>query len=149
MRLLDTRRTGGLVRQGQPQRIWVEPGTTAVAINLAATEAADAGFVTAYPCDQPVPATSNLNVVAGQTLSNHAQVAVSPQGELCIVTSMTTHLVVDLVGAFSRRPGRMVVPRDHADPAGRFARGRRRAGRSDHSRRHRRAVPCRPTATRR
>jgi hypothetical protein len=102
VRLLDTRRAGGIVQQGRPRRIWVEPGTTAVSINVAATEATDAGYVTAYPCDQPVPATSNLNVAAGQTLSNHAQVGVSPQGELCIVTSMTTHLVVDLVGAFSR-----------------------------------------------
>ena len=80
------------------------PGTTAVAINLAATEPVTAGFVTVYPCDQPIPATSNLNVVAGQTLSNFAQVGVSPGGEVCIATSMVTHLVVDLVGAFSSAP---------------------------------------------
>lgn len=100
-RVLDTRLVGGIVQPGQPRRIWVQPGTTAVAINLAATESTGAGFVTAYPCDQPVPATSNLNVVAGQTLSNYAQVGVSPDGEVCVVTSMTTHLVIDLIGAFS------------------------------------------------
>jgi hypothetical protein len=102
-RLLDTRTTG-LVQPGQPRRIWVQPGTTAVAINLAATEPAGPGFVTAYPCDQQMPRTSNLNVVAGQTLSNHVQVAVSAEGEVCLVASMATHLVVDLVGAFTVDP---------------------------------------------
>lgn len=100
-RLLDTRVSGGPASPGRPRRIWVQPGTTAVAINLAATEQMADGFVTAYPCDQPMPRTSNLNVVAGQTLSNHVQVAVSAAGELCFATSMTTHLVVDLVGGFS------------------------------------------------
>jgi hypothetical protein len=100
-RMLDTRRGGGIVQPGQPHRIWFQPGTTSVAINIAATEATAPGFVTAYPCDGPAPATSNLNVVAGQTVSNFAQVAVSAEGELCIVSSMATHLVIDLVGAFT------------------------------------------------
>ncbi len=108
-RLLDTRLAGGpvggpaggMLQPGQPRRISVTPGTTAVAINLAATEPAAAGFVTVYPCDQPMPATSNLNVVAGQTSSNFAQVGVSPDGDVCIAASMVTHVVVDLVGAFS------------------------------------------------
>ena len=43
-------------------------------------------------------------MVAGQTLSNHVQVAVSAAGEVCLVASMATHLVVDLVGAFTIDP---------------------------------------------
>ncbi|MGD9997822.1 MAG: hypothetical protein AB7L17_07655 [Ilumatobacteraceae bacterium] len=107
-RVLDTRTTRK-VEAGRPERIQLEPGTTAVAVNVAATEADADGYVTAYPCDGPVPDTSNVNVRAGETVSNFAQVAVSPGdgrgGELCLVSSMRTHLVVDVTGAFSAGPG--------------------------------------------
>lgn len=110
-RLLDTRSGGMPTVAGVPIRIRVDsvapPGApatgppTAVAINIAATEPQAAGYVTAYPCDRPAPSTSNLNVAAGQTLSNFAQVAVSGNRELCIVSNIATHVVVDLVGSFS------------------------------------------------
>ncbi|MEK7423559.1 MAG: hypothetical protein AAB131_06905 [Actinomycetota bacterium] len=104
-RLLDTRGQGAMLVPGTPLRVPVATGTTAVAINLAATEPTAAGYVTAYPCDRAIPSTSNLNVAAGQTLSNFAQVAVSAAAELCVVSNIATHVVIDLVGNFSAAPG--------------------------------------------
>ena len=103
-RLIDTRLSGARTTPGVPLRVGVAAGVTAVAINLAATESLAAGYVTAYPCDQPTPATSNLNIGAAQTLSNFAQVAVSAHGELCVVSNVATHVVIDLVGQFSAAP---------------------------------------------
>jgi hypothetical protein len=100
-RLLDTRERGGRLVPGVPRRVQVAQGATAIAINLTATEPVSAGFVTAYPCDQRAPLTSNLNIDAGQTSSNFAQVALSPAGELCVVSNIATHVVIDLVGSFS------------------------------------------------
>jgi hypothetical protein len=101
-RLLDTRLADDVLQPGRTRRVHVGPGTTAVAINLAATESATAGYVTAYPCDAAFPATSNLNFAAGETLSNFAQIAVSTSGDLCVRSNVTTHVVIDLVGRFSR-----------------------------------------------
>lgn len=103
-RLLDTRASRSPTVPGVPLRIRVGDGTgsvTGVAINLAATEPLGGGYLTAYPCDRPPPSTSNLNVLAGETLSNHAQVAVSAAGELCVVSNIATHVVIDLLGTFT------------------------------------------------
>ena len=41
---------------------------------------------------------SNLNYAAGQTIANLATVALNAQGRLCVYTSATTPLIVDLLG---------------------------------------------------
>jgi hypothetical protein len=75
------------------------PATTAtVALNVTVTGAAGPGYVTVYPCGQPVPLASNLNFVAGQTVPNAVVATVGTGGRVCIFTSAATHLVADVFG---------------------------------------------------
>jgi len=72
-------------------------GVAAVALNVTVTEPLDAGHLTVYPCG-PVPATSNLNYLAGQTVANAVLTSVSASGSVCLVSVAATHVVVDVSG---------------------------------------------------
>jgi len=100
-RALDTRTTGGRLAPGVPRRVAIAPGASAVAVNVAVTEPSATGYATVYPCDSPRPLVANVNVEARRTISNHAQVAVSAGGELCVVANVAAHVVIDLVGTFT------------------------------------------------
>src|SRR5829696_351107 len=106
-RVLDTR-----VGLGAAPRI-LEPGTVialplpnargvdaAVSLNLTATEAAAAGYLTAWPCGQPRPSTSVLNFVPQRTSANFVAVGVG-DGGVCLSTSAPVHVVADLMGTFA------------------------------------------------
>lgn len=73
----------------------VPSGATAVIVNLAAVSPAANGFVTAYPCGVTRPTASNLNAQAGVTVSVAAVVELGTSDQICIYTSMATHLIVD------------------------------------------------------
>lgn len=108
-RLLDTRTAGGpLVGRAAARRLPVAgvgdvpaAGVTAVVVNLTATGSAGEGFVTAYPCDSPMPTASNLNVAAGIDVANTTTVAVGPSGAVCLYANVTTDLVVDITGVYA------------------------------------------------
>lgn len=71
----------------------------AVLLNIAAAGAASGGFVTAYPCDAAErPTTSNLNYSAGGAASAAAIAKVSVDGTVCLFTSASAHLIVDVNG---------------------------------------------------
>ena len=53
------------------------------------------GYVTVYPCGTR-PTTSNLNVRAGQTISNTVIAKLSASGTVCIYTQQAADLVVDV-----------------------------------------------------
>jgi hypothetical protein len=78
-------------------------GVTAVAVNLTATAATAAGFVTAYPGGQPLPTTSSLNYRAGQTVANLAIVPVGADGTIDLYngSSGSTQLIADLDGYYT------------------------------------------------
>ena len=68
-------------------------------LNVTATGARGAGWVTAWACDREPPATSNLNLDhVGQTVANLVVTTVGPSGEVCLASSIGTHLVADLAG---------------------------------------------------
>jgi photosystem II stability/assembly factor-like uncharacterized protein len=67
-----------------------------VVVTVTATQPLAAGFVTVYPCDQPMPLASNLNYVAGQTVADLALTPIADNGTICLYTSSTTHLIVDV-----------------------------------------------------
>src|SRR5690349_16844133 len=75
-RILDTRSgVGAPAQRLAPGQVLTLPVTAAgsaqaVSINLTATEATGPGFLTAWPCGQPQPATSVLNFVPGQSVAN-------------------------------------------------------------------------------
>jgi hypothetical protein len=101
VRLVDTRPADALVA-GQVLQIPVigdgraRAGTTTVALNVAVDEPQRAGFLTVYPCGTVRPWVSNLNFVAGQTVSNEVMVEPGTDGMVCVYTTAATQLVVDL-----------------------------------------------------
>lgn len=103
-RLLDTRdggapnAGGSVVAVAVTGRAGVPAGATGVVLNLTAASPAAAGFVTVWPCDEPRPTASNLNVAAGVDRANLVLVAPDGDGEVCVFTSSTTHVVVDVFG---------------------------------------------------
>jgi hypothetical protein len=100
-RVLDTR-TGAI---GQNYSLslanLVSGDAVAVAVNLTATQAAGAGYLTAYPCGGAVPLVSNVNFAPGQTVPNSAVVPIGANRSICFFANAPTHVIVDLAGAFS------------------------------------------------
>lgn len=106
-RVLDTRdgggvrvTTGGVVRL-DAESLGVTAGTTGVMLNLTVTDALGSGFLTAYPCSDGRPPTSNLNFVAGDVVANFVVVPPDGGGAVCIYAHNTTHVVIDLMGTVS------------------------------------------------
>ena len=125
VRLVDTRPDNGVVAE----QVLVVPvigtgkapiGTTTVALNIAVDGPQRSGFVTVYPCGTDRPWASNLNFVAGQTVSNEVLVRPGADGNVCVYATAATHIVVDLnatydatgTGLFTALvPGRLVDTR--------------------------------------
>ncbi|MEQ1703182.1 MAG: hypothetical protein ABMA25_24010, partial [Ilumatobacteraceae bacterium] len=155
-RVLDTRTTGTTVdhlseRQGlrpagtttQVQisgRAQVPLGAAAVIVNVTVTNAQANGYLTAYPCDAPLPLASSLNYVAGQVVANEVIVRLptlaAPLGSLCIYNSSATNIIADVVGSLpggtaydALTPTRLVDTRNTANtidglgPEGKLAAG--------------------------
>jgi hypothetical protein len=82
-------------------------GTTAVALNVTATDPTLASFLTVYPGDQSRPNVgSNLNFVAGQTVTNLVLVPVSPGGTVILYNNAgNLDVIADLVGSFTPGTG--------------------------------------------
>jgi hypothetical protein len=107
-RLLDTRSepapngakleggTFGVLRFGTDAARFI----SAVVLNVTVDQPETGGFITLYPCDQPRPVASNLNFTSGQTIANLVTAKLSATGEVCIFSSATTHVIVDLTGGY-------------------------------------------------
>jgi hypothetical protein len=74
-------------------------GTTAVTLNVTATNPTAASYLTAYPAGAVQPSASNLNYVKGQTVANLVVVAVGSGGRVTFFNSAgTVDLIADLAG---------------------------------------------------
>lgn len=98
---------------------------SAVALNLAVTGGRAPGFLTAYPCGEPLPLAANLNYLPDRTVSAAAVVPIGAGGKVCIYNSTATQLVVDVMGSFPAGrayarvgPTRLIDTRDTASLAG-------------------------------
>lgn len=78
---------------------------SAVVLNVAGTEATRAGYVTVWPCGQPRPTTSNLNLTDGGTDANLLITEVGTDGTVCLYTEQGTHLIADINGYFPATTG--------------------------------------------
>lgn len=74
-------------------------GVAAVSLNLTVTEPDGAGYAAVIPCG-PVPGTSNGDFAARQTWANAVITPVSSRGTICVVASVSTHVVIDVNGWF-------------------------------------------------
>lgn len=109
VRLVDTRSGLGGTRLSPGTSLVVQVAgqagaprnTTAVSVNLTATNAAGSGYVTLHPCSGAAPQVSTVNFVAGATVPNAAFVPLSSKGSLCITASTAVDVLLDVNGAFS------------------------------------------------
>ncbi|MEX2290194.1 MAG: hypothetical protein WD794_07705 [Mycobacteriales bacterium] len=78
-------------------------GVSAVALNVTATGAPVAGFVQVVPSagSTAAGASSNLNVVARQTVANLVVVPVGDSGAVDVYSSGGTHVLADVAGWFT------------------------------------------------
>ena len=77
----------------------VTPDAVAAALTVTSTGSQADGYLTVYPCGT-LPNASNLNYVAGQPIANTAIATLSPSKSVCVFSSATTHLIIDVSGAF-------------------------------------------------
>lgn len=103
-RVLDTRATGkiaaGTVRRVQMTGASGIPatGVTAVTMNITAVNGAGVGYLTAFPCDRAQPNASNVNFIADRAVPNAAIVGLSADGGLCVFSSETVDVLIDVNG---------------------------------------------------
>jgi hypothetical protein len=113
-RLVDTRGgapIGGPVLQGQETRTFAVAGicglpstARALSLNLTVTQPSAPGFVRLLAPGLPVPTTSSINYVAGQTRANNAIVSLNTSAALAAFAGQpvgtTVHLILDVNGYF-------------------------------------------------
>ena len=109
-RILDTRKSTGApgpVPSGATVRLQVTgrggvpaSGVTAVVLNVTVTEPGGGGYLRVYPDSATLPAVSNVNFAAGETVANLVMVKVSPAGRVAITNTSggTVQIVADVSG---------------------------------------------------
>ncbi len=91
--------TDGTIRRLTPtQGVSNHSQSTAVTVNVIATEAEAPGYVTVYPCTAAVPKVSAVNFAPGGESTNMVTVELSAGGEICFFTRSNVHVIVDLFG---------------------------------------------------
>ncbi len=72
----------------------------AISANLTAVDGTQSGFLTAFPCGQ-IPTASNVNYVLGSPVANAAELPLSGTGAVCIFSSASVQVIVDVNGWWS------------------------------------------------
>ena len=96
----DGARAAGSVTELQiTGRHGVPADAIAVVLNVTVTGAQGGGFVTVWPCGEPMPNASSLNYTAGSTVANAVITKIGAGGKVCLLTAGSgTNLLVDLNG---------------------------------------------------
>ncbi|MBK8691151.1 MAG: hypothetical protein IPN17_02285 [Deltaproteobacteria bacterium] len=105
-RVLDTRSDVALA-SNTPRAIDVRApaGAVGVVASITAIAGPGGGFVTAFPCGAPTPPTSNINVSPGAVATNTVVSMLGLGGQLCLLSNVETHAVVDVTGFFAPSSG--------------------------------------------
>ncbi len=78
----------------------IPAGARAVSANITVVDATGPGFVTAYPCGE-VPTASNVNYELSEPIANAAELPLSSSGAICIYSSSSAHVIIDVNGWWS------------------------------------------------
>ncbi|MEZ5255669.1 MAG: PQQ-dependent sugar dehydrogenase [Ilumatobacteraceae bacterium] len=108
-RVYDTRNgigaTAGVIRAGGSRQVDVQvpdAAVKAVLANVTLVGADGPGYLQAWPTGAARPATSIINAVeGGEIVANSVLLPVADDGTVLISTSMTTDLLVDVLGYFT------------------------------------------------
>lgn len=115
VRIVDTRTTGTKPGRGSITKIHTAIPDTAVFGNLTVTEPEDFGWVSTYPCSETYPPlASSVNYSPWQTVANNVFVKTDSNGDFCVYTTSTTHLIWDQSGNF-RGVGNLSSPSREMD----------------------------------
>ncbi|MEQ1700067.1 MAG: hypothetical protein ABMA25_08155, partial [Ilumatobacteraceae bacterium] len=98
---IGARAAGSTLTMQVAQRGSVPFGTREVVLNVAAVGPVAAGFISVHPCESPAPASSNVNFATGVTTANLVVTALAADGTVCLFTSATTQVIVDVVAVYS------------------------------------------------
>jgi hypothetical protein len=105
-RIVDTRSglgaAAGRVAGGTSLRVnlaaaGIPAGVRAAAITVTLTQPAADGYATVYPCGTAPPLASDLDYLAGASVPAFT-LATPRSGAVCIFTSATAHILVDVAG---------------------------------------------------
>ena len=112
-RTLDTRTGSGTPFLGRETRTVTVPqvptGATAVVVNLTAVDSAGSGYLTVVAGGAPTAGVSSLNTVPGRAVANRAYVPLGPNRTLTVLSSVSSDVVLDVVGWFGAT-GQRYVP---------------------------------------
>ncbi len=103
-RIVDTRADGSTLSAGSVRPVDASANApsaaTAAVAHLTAVGAQDPGYLTAFACGQPPPPVSNVNYTPSRPSSTEAIVTLTA-GQMCVYSSATTDLIVDISGAYT------------------------------------------------
>ncbi len=91
---------GNTLRLTVAGRATVPVDARSVMLNVTVTEPSGYGFVTVFACGVEPPSASNLNFAPRQTVPNAVVASIGESGQVCVYSSTTTHLIVDVAGWF-------------------------------------------------
>ena len=97
---VGVRRAGAVTELAVAGRGGVAADASAVALTVTVTEPDRGGFVTVYPCGSERPLASSVNFQRRSTVANTTISGVGEGGQVCLFSSVDTHLVVDVGGYF-------------------------------------------------
>jgi hypothetical protein len=78
----------------------IPPTAKAYSVNATVVPHGSLGFLTAFPCGQPLPLASTLNAADGRVKAAAAIVPAGTNGDLCFFATGDTDLVLDINGYF-------------------------------------------------
>ena len=78
----------------------VPANARAISANITVVDATNQGFVTAWPCGE-LPTTSNVNYEVSAAVANAAQLPLSSSGAICIYSSASAQVIIDVNGWWS------------------------------------------------
>jgi hypothetical protein len=78
----------------------VPSNARAISANLTVADATSKGFVTAFPCGD-VPTASNVNYEVSSPIANAAELPLSSGGAICIYSSSSAQVIIDVNGWWS------------------------------------------------
>jgi hypothetical protein len=111
-RIADTRSPngpfGGPFLKGETSREFAIPNSScaipptaqAYSVNVTVVPKGPLGFLTMFPCGQPLPLTSTLNSIDGRTKAVAAIVPAGANGSVCAFSTNDTEIVLDINGYF-------------------------------------------------
>jgi hypothetical protein len=105
-RVFDSRTTGGPVGTGQTIDVQIAGttrvplGATAAILNVTATDAVGAGYLTVFPSDRDRPDVSSVNFEVGVARPNSVIAPLGADGKIKVFAFAQTHVIVDVMGWF-------------------------------------------------